>query len=127
MGSTESKAFTGMPIPGAAAVIVTLVIFYSKIWDGTPVKNYFILFLTLILAILMVSTLKFHGLKELDLRKRKPLRILIAFVIVLSLIIAHPQIALFIFAMLYLIGGIIENIILYARKRGGKGKAGIQK
>jgi phosphatidylserine synthase len=30
MGSTESKAFTGMPIPGAAAVVATLVIFVMK-------------------------------------------------------------------------------------------------
>jgi CDP-diacylglycerol--serine O-phosphatidyltransferase len=127
MGSTESKAFTGMPIPGAAALIATLVIFYHEIWDKVSDKNYCILFFTVFLAALMVSTLKFHGVKELDLRKRKPFKILVAFVLVLTVIVMHPEISLFLFAMIYLIGGIIENIVLYSRKRERKGKAGIQK
>jgi len=125
MGSTESRAFTGMPIPGAAALIATLVIFYHEIWDTVPARNYLILFFTYFLAALMVSTLKFHGAKELDLRKRKPFKILVAFVLVLTVIVIHPQISLFLFAMIYLIGGIIENIVLYARKSKRHGKVGI--
>jgi len=127
MGSTESKAFTGMPIPGAAALIATLVIFYHELWDTVPDRNYFILFFTIFLSALMVSTMKFHGLKELDLRKRKPFKILVAFVLVLTVIVMHPEISLFLFAMIYLIGGIIENIVLYGKKSKRKSKVGIQK
>jgi len=127
MGSTESKAFTGMPIPGAAALIATLVIFYHELWDTFPDKNYFILFFTYFLAALMVSTLKFHGIKEIDLRKRKPFKILVAFVLVLTVIVMHPEISLFLFAMIYLIGGIIENILIHSRKTERKGQAGIKK
>ncbi len=117
MGSTESKAFTGMPIPGAAAVIATLVIFYYEIWEGLPEKNVFILLLTMFLALLMVSTLKFHGLKEIDFRKRKPFWILVAIVLVFAIIVIHPPVALFVFAMIYLIEGIVENIYIYYRKK----------
>jgi CDP-diacylglycerol---serine O-phosphatidyltransferase len=125
MGSTESKAFTGMPIPGAAAVVATLVIFYHEMWEITPDKNYFILLLTVFLSVLMVSTLRFHGAKELNLGKRKPFSILVGIVIVFAFVVVHPQIALFLFAMLYLIGGIIENSILFYRKRRRTGKAGV--
>jgi len=125
MGSTESKAFTGMPIPGAAAVAATLVIFYHEMWEITPDKNYFILLLTIFLSVLMVSTLRFHGAKELNLGKRKPFSILVGIVIVFAFIVVHPQIALFLFAMLYLIGGIIENSVLFYRKRKRTGKAGV--
>lgn len=125
MGSTESKAFTGMPIPGAAAVVATLVIFYHEMWEITPDKNYFILLLAIFLSVLMVSTLRFHGAKELNLGKRKPFSILVGIVIVFAFIVVHPQIALFLFAMLYLIGGIIENSILFYRKRKRTGKAGV--
>ncbi|OGW54101.1 MAG: CDP-diacylglycerol--serine O-phosphatidyltransferase [Nitrospirae bacterium RBG_13_43_8] len=125
MGSTESKAFTGMPIPGAAAVVGTLVIFYHEMWEITPDKNYFILLLAIFLSVLMVSTLRFHGAKELNLGKRKPFSILVGIVIVFAFIVVHPQIALFLFAMLYLIGGIIENSILFYRKRKRTGKAGV--
>ncbi|MEW6002973.1 MAG: CDP-diacylglycerol--serine O-phosphatidyltransferase [Nitrospirota bacterium] len=117
MGSTEAKSFTGMPIPGAAMVLATLVIFYYEVWEMEPAKNYFILIFTFFLAVLMVSTLRFHGAKELDFRKRKPFWILVAIVLAIVVIVIHPPTALFVFAMIYLIGGIIENIILYYRKR----------
>jgi CDP-diacylglycerol--serine O-phosphatidyltransferase len=124
MGSAESKAFTGMPIPGAASIIATLLIFYTEIWDKTPDKNIFILLFTFALAVLMVSTLRFHGIKEIDFRKRKPFWILVAIVLALAIIIIQPEVALFMFAMIYLITGIIENIILYYRKRNKLYKEG---
>ncbi|MEW6108797.1 MAG: CDP-diacylglycerol--serine O-phosphatidyltransferase [Nitrospirota bacterium] len=117
MGSTESKAFTGMPIPGAASVLAALVIFYYEIWEGLPEKNILILLLTMSLAFLMVSTLRFHGLKEIDFSRRKPFWILVAFVIVVAVIVIHPPVSLFVFAMIYLAGGIAENIYLYYRKQ----------
>lgn len=117
MGSTESKAFTGMPIPGAATVLATLVIFYYELWDGIPEKNVFILVLTVFIALLMVSTLKFHGLKEVDFSRRKPFWILVAIVLVFAVIVIHPPVALFVFAMIYLVEGIIENIYLFYRKK----------
>jgi len=124
MGSTESKAFTGMPIPAAATIVSTLVIFYHEVWDSAPGKNYLILLLTVALAVLMVSTLRYHGAKEIDFGKRKPFWILVAIVVVFTLIVMHPPIALFIFAMIYLMGGIIENIVLYYRRGKKINKAG---
>lgn len=117
MGSVESKAFTGMPIPGAAVIAASTVIFHYEIWDVGPGKNIYILLITFLLAFLMVSTLRYHGAKELNFRKRKPFWILVTIVIVFMIIVIHPPTSIFIFAMLYLFGGIIENIFLFARKR----------
>jgi len=125
MGSAESKSFTGMPIPGAATIVATMVIFYYEIWQTVPAKNIYILLLTFILAVLMVSTLRFHGAKEIDFSKRKPFWILVAIVVAFALIIMHPPIALFIFAMIYLFGGIIENIFLFYRRMKQRNKAGV--
>jgi len=125
MGSAESKAFTGMPIPAAATIVSTLVIFHHEMWEALPGKNIYILFLTIILAVLMVSTLRYHGAKELDFSKRKPFWILVAIVIVFTIIVIHPPVALFLFAMVYLFGGIIENVILFYRKRRKMNKAGV--
>jgi CDP-diacylglycerol---serine O-phosphatidyltransferase len=124
MGSTESKSFTGMPIPGAATIIASLVLFYHEISDIAPEKNIFILGLTVLLAFLMVSTLKYHGAKEIDFRQRKPFWILVAFVLGLTIIVMHPPISLFLFAMIYLLGGIIENIYLFYKRRRVKQKEG---
>lgn len=124
MGSTESKSFTGMPIPGAALIISTLVIFWYQLWDKGPENNILILFLTVFIAVLMVSTLRFHGAKELNFSKRKPFWILVAIVVILTIIIIHPPISLFLFAMLYLISGIIENIVLFYKRKKNYGKMG---
>jgi CDP-diacylglycerol---serine O-phosphatidyltransferase len=124
MGSTESKSFTGMPIPGAASIIASLVLFYHEMSDIPPGKNILILGLTVLLAFLMVSTLKYHGAKEIDFRQRKPFWILVAFVLGLTIIVMHPPISLFLFAMIYLLGGIIENIYLFYKRRRLKQKEG---
>ncbi len=115
MGSTEKKSFTGMPIPGAASVVATTVIFYNQM-DWSASKSLFILFLAFVLSILMVSTLRFHGAKELDFSKRKPFWILVAIAIIFAVILMHPEIALFVFAMIYLAVGIIENLYIYYRR-----------
>ncbi len=117
MGSAESKAFTGMPIPGAATIIATLILFYHEIALLSPQRNVLILLLTFCLSFLMVSTLRFHGMKEIDFRRRKPFWILVAMVCGFVVVVIHPSIALFIFAMIYLGAGIIENIFLFYRKR----------
>jgi len=118
MGSTEKKSFTGMPIPAAASIVATTVIFYKEMnWQSA--KSPFILFLAFVLSMLMVSTLRFHGAKELDFKRRKSFSILVAIVLVFAIMVMHKEIALFVFAMIYLTAGIIENAYLYYRKFKG--------
>jgi CDP-diacylglycerol--serine O-phosphatidyltransferase len=76
-----------------------------------------------VLSFLMVSTLRFHGAKEIDFRKRKPFWLLVALVVIFVIVVMHPAIALFIFAIVYLAGGLLENAYLFVRNRraGAKG------
>lgn len=115
-GTPGSKAFKGMPIPGAATVLASIVIFYYEFWTGLPGKNVFFLVITILLALLMVSTLKYHGLKEIDFREKKPFWVLIVFVLILFILFIHPSTAIFIFAMAYLSWGIIENIFILIKR-----------
>jgi len=117
MGSTESKAFTGLPIPGAGTAMASLVLFYSDVWGSTIDKNYIVIFLPFLLAVLMVTTLKFHGLKELDFKKRKPFWLLVAIGTALVLIIMYPEIVIFLFAITYVFWGIIEGTYIIHKKR----------
>jgi len=116
-GQPGSKAFKGMPIPGAASVLSSIVIFYYEFWTGIPEKNIFFLIIIILLSLLMVSTLRYHGLKEIDFKERMPFWFLIVFVLVLFILLVHPPTAIFVFAMTYLFWGIIENIYLLIRKR----------
>ncbi len=123
MGTAESKAFTGLPIPGAGTVVASLVLFYNEIWGVIEGRNYVVLFLPFLLAVLMVSTLRFHGLKELDFKKRKPFWLLVVIGSAFVLIFMYPEIVIFIFAITYVVWGIIEGTYILHRKRRTKKKA----
>jgi len=130
-GSSGSKAFKGMPIPAAASILSSVVIFYYVHWEGIPDKSVMYPLLTIILSLLMVSTLRYHGIKEVDFREKKPFWMLIVFVMILFVMLIHPSTAIFVFAMVYLFWGIIENIILLLRKQREKqeqppGATGVQ-
>jgi len=117
MGTTESKAFTGLPIPGAGTVVASLVLFYNEIWGTMAGKNYIVLFLPFLLAALMVSMLKFHGLKEINFRERKPFWLLVVIVVAFVLIFMYPEIVIFIFAIIYVCWGIIEGTYISYKKK----------
>lgn len=117
MDTAESKAFTGLPIPGGAGIIATSVLFYSEIWGDMTGKNYLALLLPFLLAALMVSTLKYHGLKEIDFKKRKPFMLLVAIVAAFVLIIMSPEIVLFVFGFIYMIYGIVEGAKKFHKKK----------
>ncbi len=116
-GSPGSKAFKGMPIPAAATILSSIVIFYYEFRTGTPAKNIFPPIITILLSLLMVSTLRYHGLKEIDFRERKPFWVLIVFVLALFVLFVHPPTAIFVFATAYLLWGIIENVFLLIKRR----------
>ncbi len=121
MGSTESKAFTGLPIPAAGIVIASMVLFYSEAWGTQSGKTHEILFLTFLLAVLMVSTLRFHGMKEFDFKKRKPFWLLVVIVVAFVLIFMYPEIVIFLFAIIYVSWGIVEGTYIIHKKRKRKG------
>ena len=116
MVTEERKSFTGVPIPAAAVILTTLVIFSGKtgldLMGSLPV-----LFLTFVISLLMVSTMRFHGMKEINFSRRKPFWFLVAMVIVFVIVAMHPEIALFLLAMVYLAGGLAENAYLQIAKR----------
>jgi len=120
MGSKESKAFTGLPIPAAGSSIASFVLFSYEVWGGIGERNYFVLFLPFFLAVLMVSTVRFHSLKELDFKKRKPFWLLVAIVVAFVLIFMYPEIVLFLFALTYILWGMIEGTYRLRKKRKPK-------
>jgi CDP-diacylglycerol--serine O-phosphatidyltransferase len=117
MGSEESKAFVGLPIPGAGTVVASLVLFYSEIWGGLAGRNFFVLLLPVLLAGLMVSTLRFHGLKEIDFKTRKPFWLLVAIVVAIVLILMYPEEIIFLFAITYVMSGLVEGYITFRKKK----------
>ena len=122
--SAESKHFTGLPIPAAASVIATLVVFDHHILRmGAEVKPLLILIMTLTLAFLMVSTIKYRSFKDLKFRGGSHFNYLVWAILGLMLVVAWPQVMLFVLFAGYAVSGIVEKgVSLLAKvlgKRGG--------
>jgi CDP-diacylglycerol--serine O-phosphatidyltransferase len=117
MGAEESKAFIGLPIPGAATVVASLVLFYTETQGDLTGRNYIMLLFPFLLAVLMVSTLRYHGVKEIDPKRRKPFWLLVAIVAAFVLIFMYPEVVIFIFSISYMLWGVVESIIVFKKKR----------
>ena len=113
VSSVENKYFVGLPIPAAAGLIATTVIFDHHILEmGKEVRPIVVLLMTYLLAYLMVSTIRYRSFKDIHLGERKPLSSLIAAVLILIVIVAEPQIMLFILFSLYASSGPAERFFV---------------
>jgi len=113
----ESKYFTGLPIPAAASVVATLVIFdHHIVRMGTEVKPLLILIMTLTLAFLMVSRIKYRSFKDLKFRDGHHFNYLVWAILALMLVIAWPQLMLFVVFAGYAVSGPVERGIIFCAK-----------
>ena len=63
IGIIDSKVFNGLPIPAAASVIATTVIFFYFIGIEGKLHNSYITYSVIVLALLMVSNIKYYSFK----------------------------------------------------------------
>jgi CDP-diacylglycerol---serine O-phosphatidyltransferase len=116
-GSIDPKRFNGLPIPGAAAMMATTVLFFHKLELNPADFRVSLLLLNTIIAFFMVSNVKFHAFKDLTLVKQKPFSSTVAFVLMLALIAMLPFVVPFLLCAGYVISGPILTIMLYVRNK----------
>ena len=120
------KYIVGLPIPGAAGVLVSVVV-ANYVVGGTLARSPSVIAaLVLALAFFMVSTIQFRSFKDLKLNVRSLL--LVGFALASSAVIAlafHPSFALVWLLACYLAIGVAESLfnlsrrgIRFARSRG---------
>ncbi len=124
----SSRYFTGLPIPLAAGMLVSLVIAlqYLRAPVADLVGTWPIATLVLVLSFLMVSTIRYRTFKEAGLSAKT----LIVFVIVVGVgvLVAYrgrPSLVLLVYFTSYIMLGIIEEL-LYGRARRAAARAAKQ-
>ena len=126
--SGESRYFTGLPIPAAAAVIASIVLLDHHILRiGKEIKPLLILVITYSLAALMVSSIKYRSFKYFKLKERKPFNFLVSAVLLLIVFIAAPQIMFFLVAASYALSGPFERPIVATINLFRKNKVEVEK
>lgn len=115
--TVESRYFRGLPVPGAAGLIVATIFLSYRLDVRGEGTNLFILLMIYLLAFLMVSNIRYPSFKDLALLKRKPFSALVAIVLFLVVVVAEPAIVLFVLAAVYLLLGPVGVVRGWYRKR----------
>ena len=118
--TVESKRFVGLPIPAAASMVaITVLLFYHLGYTGELERRISVLVLIYGLAILMVSSIRFYSFKDPELFKRQPFGFLVGGIVLIIVIIAQPQMMLFLLMLGYIFSGIIGYLLrlLHLRKK----------
>jgi CDP-diacylglycerol--serine O-phosphatidyltransferase len=120
-----SGDFTGLPIPMAAAVIATFVLFMTdlehssqqSVWLSRFYQEYlaseaaranFLIIAAPMLSIAMVSNIVYRSHKALKIRGIKPFKFLAVSVFVIALLAYQPEAVGFTFCFLYALSGFFE-------------------
>ncbi len=114
--ASESDRFVGLPIPAAASLMATLIIFDDYLLRfSKEVRPTVVLSMIYVLAFLMVSTIPYRSFKNLRLKDQQPFNFLVATVLILPVLFIAPQVMFFGVTLLYVLSGIVEKpaIALY--------------
>ena len=117
VNNVKTKFFQGLPIPGAAGMVVSTVIFcfHFNIVDTKLLSVFFILIIYAV-AFLMVSSIRFKSLKDLNLRSKKPVNSVFVVILLICVIASEPQIMLFAIGLIYLFSGPVGYVYYLIRK-----------
>lgn len=122
----ERKSFSGLPIPGAALAVISVV----WLFDANPsIGNWLAQFnpelaeksplapilppVLVVIAYLMVSKVPFYGFKSINFAGHQPFEILVTVVVIACLIFLlkdHLDVVLAVVAWVYILGGLFYTL-----------------
>ncbi len=116
MAPGGSKYFVGMPTPAAAGLIAATVhAFPSPLQDKTWAIVW--ICITLGLAGLMTSTIRFYSFKDIPWTRRQPSLGIVLLALLCAAIWRWSEIVLFLIASTYTFVGLLLHVIRFARHR----------
>lgn len=115
--TVERNYFQGLPIPMAGGMLLSTVIFYhAVIGPNPPVHNIFMIIMTVVVSLLMVSNVRYRSFKKFDMHSRWSFFALVVFALLIALLALEPQIMVFVIASGYIIMGLVEEVIVRNRR-----------
>lgn len=120
IGLIDSKFFNGLPIPAAAAVIATTVIFVQDIMGMEGIfHNPYVMICVVILSFLMVSNIKYYSGKDMKLFARMPFMTFLVVVGILLVIFYAPEVMIFVITVGYALSGPVWWLCKVISKKSG--------
>ncbi|MFP4213420.1 MAG: CDP-diacylglycerol--serine O-phosphatidyltransferase [Desulfohalobiaceae bacterium] len=112
--SLSRKFFQGLPIPAAACVLATLVLFSTYLppaWAQSILAPA-TLVLLFSMALLMVSRVRYASFKDVEFVKAHPFTATVCVVLIFVLVASEPKLLGFLFFLAYLASGLIYSFVL---------------
>ena len=121
-GTYEPNVFIGLPIPSAAIVSVLWIGIYVDADYYTFLEGFEWCFILLeaVLAILMVSNIRYPSFKKMNLKQTHVIRILVALVVVFSMLYLYPYESATFLMSVYMLYGIIRAAIMFSKNHKKK-------
>lgn len=119
--SIDKRFFQGLPSPAAAAVIASTIWLATDygITDSRTVLV-FCLPVTILVGILMVSNIRYHSFKQIDLKGRVPFMVIVFICAVFALIAVQPPLMLFGLSTVYAISGPVLTLLTLRKHRAAR-------
>ena len=115
---TDKRYFQGLPSPAAAAVIAGIIWFIESYSLKSELPATAVLFaVTIAMALLMVSNIRYHSFKELDLRGKVPFVAVLAIVLGFVLISIDPAAVLALSFVGYAASGPVMTLLQIRQRR----------
>ncbi len=114
----DKRYFQGLASPAAAGVAAGLVWMCEDYGIRGGQLSIVVFLMTLMLAALMVSNMRFRSFKDLDLKGKVPFVTILVLVMVYAVISINPPHILFILFLLYALSGPVMTVVYRRRRRG---------
>jgi len=108
--SNDKQYFQGLPCPSAAGIIAS-IIWMGSVYeiDGVTVAIPFAVF-TIIIAALMVSTIRYSSFKSVDFKGKVPFFTVVLTVFIIAAIALEPAEMLFAVFLIYIVSGPLSTL-----------------
>jgi CDP-diacylglycerol---serine O-phosphatidyltransferase len=113
--SGSRRYFVGLPIPMAASLIAA-VVHFAKIPVLSVGSALLWSLLILLVAFLMISTVRYPSFKEFDVKKPRPRMALFVTAMLLALVIFYSEIVLLVLTTMYVCSGPVAKLLPLASR-----------
>ncbi len=117
--TVEMKHFAGMPIPAGAGMIAAIVHFFGDPPESMIAKS-LLVGMTYLLALLMISSIRFFSFKRLHLSKGKSHLYVLGMAVIIAGVVFYSEIVLLIMASFYALSGLVVRLVHEIRRALGR-------
>ena len=109
--TVQKKHFLGLPIPAAASVVASCVLFCTEYNLFITARAVFVPILVFLLAILMVSNVRYYSFKDMEFLKRRPFGSTVIGILLLVIVAIEPEFMLIAITLGYAISGPVYTLV----------------